>query len=143
MRIGDDDGSAIVEVTFLGVLLLIPLAYALLAAFEVQRAAYALTAASRDAGRAFVQAGSGADAFPLSDAAVRVVVEGHGMSPDAVALDVRCSRDTCLTPGATVTLVTSTRVPLPWLPSFVDGPASIAISAEHAVVVDRFREDRP
>jgi Flp pilus assembly protein TadG len=137
-----DDGSAIVEVTFLGVLLLIPLAYALLAAFEVQRAAYALTAATRDAGRAYVQADTQAQARDRGESAARLVVEGHGLAGNRVDVSFECERAGCLAPGSTVTVVASTRVPLPWLPSFVDGPASIAVRAEHAAVVDRFRADR-
>ena len=45
-------GSALVEVTWLSILLLVPLVYVVLAVFEVQRAAFAVDAATRAAGRA-------------------------------------------------------------------------------------------
>jgi Flp pilus assembly protein TadG len=44
-------GSALVEVTWLPILLLVPLLYVVLAVFEVQRAAFAVNAATRAAGR--------------------------------------------------------------------------------------------
>ena len=49
-----DEGSAIVEFVWLGILLLVPLIYIVVAVFEVQRTAYAASAAARSAGRAFV-----------------------------------------------------------------------------------------
>ncbi|MFI5955247.1 hypothetical protein [Cryptosporangium sp. NPDC051539] len=47
-----DDGSAIIEFVWGGVLLLVPLLYVVLAVFEVQRNAFAVTEAAREAGRA-------------------------------------------------------------------------------------------
>ena len=46
--------AAIIEVVVLGVALLLPLLYAMLAVFEVQRASYAATTAVREAGRAIL-----------------------------------------------------------------------------------------
>lgn len=43
-----------VEFTLLAVVLVVPLAYLVLALFEVQRAAFATSAAAREAGRVFV-----------------------------------------------------------------------------------------
>ena len=49
-------GTALVEVTWLSILLLVPLLYIVLAVFEVQRSAFAVTTAARSAGRAYVMA---------------------------------------------------------------------------------------
>ena len=49
-------GSVVIEVVWLAVLLLVPLVYVVLAVFEVQRGAFAATAAARAAGRAYVLA---------------------------------------------------------------------------------------
>ena len=51
-------GSAIVEFHFLGLLLLVPLVYVLLAVLDVQRASYGVTQAAREAGRIFVATGN-------------------------------------------------------------------------------------
>src|SRR5207302_2756298 len=55
-----DDGSAVVEFVWLAVLLLVPLVYVVMAALSVQRAAFAETAAAREAARAYATAGSDA-----------------------------------------------------------------------------------
>ena len=58
----DERGSALVEVTWLSILLLVPLVYVVLAVFEVQRSAYAVNAATRAAGRAYTLAPSEGEA---------------------------------------------------------------------------------
>ena len=45
-----ESGTVLVEVTWLAILLLVPLLYVVLSVFEVQRAAFAATAAARAAG---------------------------------------------------------------------------------------------
>ena len=46
-------GSALVEVVWLGILLLVPLLWVVLSVFEVQRGAFAVTSAARSAARAY------------------------------------------------------------------------------------------
>ncbi|NUR09441.1 MAG: hypothetical protein HOQ45_20855, partial [Nocardioidaceae bacterium] len=74
MRRRDQRGTALVEVTWLAVLLLVPLLYVVLAVFEVQRAAYAVSAATRAAGRAYTlapdQASAGLRARAAADVAM-------------------------------------------------------------------------
>jgi hypothetical protein len=130
-----------VEITVLGVLLLVPLTYALLTVFQVQRAAYALTAAARDAGRAFVLADSVSDAQDRAALASAISLEAYGVEPSQVRTAIECPPSGCLAPGAFVTLRWSTSVELPWLPSFGQGSASVPVDVEHRVVVDRFRAD--
>ena len=50
-------GSAIVEFQFLGILLLVPLVYILLAVLDVQRTSYGVTQAAREAGRIYAATG--------------------------------------------------------------------------------------
>ena len=49
-RLRSDTGNAMVEFTFLGVLLFVPLVYLVLAVLDVQRASYGASAAVREAG---------------------------------------------------------------------------------------------
>ena len=55
-RRGDERGSALVELTWLGVLLLVPLVWIVVSVFEVQRGAFATPGAVRSAARAFALA---------------------------------------------------------------------------------------
>jgi hypothetical protein len=53
IRRRDEQGSALVELTWLGILLLVPILWIVLSASEVQRGAFATSAAARAAGRAY------------------------------------------------------------------------------------------
>ena len=60
-RVRTERGTALVEVTWLSILLLVPLVYIVLAVFDVQRSAFAVNAATRAAGRAYTLAPSEAE----------------------------------------------------------------------------------
>ncbi len=129
-----------VEFTFLGVALFVPLVYLVLAVFDVQRASYASTTAVREAGRAYVGAASTAEGEARALEAARIALADQGMELVVDQLRVSCSREPCLTPGGQVTVTYQARVPLPFLPTFGDRPAaSVAVQARHDAVVDAFR----
>ena len=52
----DERGSALVELTWLGMLLLVPMLWIVLSVFEVQRGAFGVSSAARAAGRAYALA---------------------------------------------------------------------------------------
>ena len=56
VRRRDEDGSALVELSWLGILLLVPMLWIVLSVFEVQRGAFAVSGAARAAGRAYALA---------------------------------------------------------------------------------------
>ncbi len=135
-----DEGSASLEFVVLGVLLLVPLAYIMITVFAVQNGAYGVSAASREAGRAFVQSPVGADAGERAYAAARIALQDHGIVLGRDQLTISCSADPCLTPGAVVTVQVDVVVGLPWVPEvFGEVPASVAVHGQHTAVVDRFR----
>lgn len=79
----DDDGTALVEFTYLAVLLMIPLVYLLLLVFSLQRAAFAVSAAAREAGRAYVTAADATQGQLRADAAAALVLADHGLDVDS------------------------------------------------------------
>ncbi len=136
----DDSGNAMVEFTFLAVLLFVPLVYIVVGVFDVQRAAYGASTAAREAGRAYVGAATTAEAEERAEAAARIALADQGLELVPGELQIICSADPCLTPGAVVTVTFGTRVPLPWVPVLGDRPtAAVAVSARHDAVVDAFR----
>jgi len=139
----DDRGSALVEFSYLSLLLLVLMIYAMSAAFVVQRSAFALTAASREAGRVFVQADSGAQALSNARLASGVVLRDQGVNPARVRTRFTCAAKPCLSPGARVDVTLSTSVPVPFVPAFMKGLSSIPMSAKQSVVVDVYRQERP
>ena len=138
-------GTALVEFTWLAVLLMVPLLYIVLAVFAVQRSAFGVSAAARAAGRAFVLAPSEAAARPRAVAAARVALADQDLELSRVGIAFACEPDpaNCLAPGETVEVAVSYPVPLPLVPAALGGNTpSIRVQAVHRVPYGRYREDR-
>lgn len=137
---GGERGSAIVEFHFLGILLLVPLVYLVLTVLDVQRTAYGVTQAAREAGRLYVATGDEGAAR----AAAAVALRDHDVDPAQVEVAFGCSADPCFQPGAEVTVSVGTDVALPLVPDVLADAANavVPVSASHAAVVDRYREAR-
>ncbi len=129
-----------VEVAFLLVLLVVPLFYLVATLGRVQAGAYAVSAAAREAGRAFVTADEPAAAQVRAGAAADLVMGAHGFGPGDGHLELACSAD-CLAPGSQVVVEARVEVPLPLVPDFMRGrvPSSVGLSAQHLATVDEFR----
>lgn len=146
MRRRGERGSALVEFSWLAILLMVPLLYVVLTVFEVQRAAFGVSGAARSAGRAFTEAPSEAAAARHAAAAARLALADQHLDVERRSLDVRCSPEpaNCLAPGSVVTATVTYPVPLPLLPSVLGGQRpSIRVEAQHTVPYGSFREDRP
>lgn len=141
----DEHGSALVEVTWLALLLLVPLVYIVLAVFEVQRGAFGASAAARSAARAYSLAPTEADGLERARAAAVLAMQDQDLDLDDVALDVRCRPEpgNCLAPGATIEVQVRYQVPLPLVPTALGGDTpSIRVEAVQSVAYGTFREDR-
>jgi hypothetical protein len=134
-----DEGRAIVEFVFLGVLVLVPLIYLVVTVGRVQAASFSATTAAREAGRAFTTSTSDADALPRARAAAALSFADFGFT-DATAVEVACDGNPCLRPDGRVTATASIEVALPLVPAFLDGalPLSVPVSSTHVATVDRF-----
>jgi len=136
---GRDEGRAIVEFVFLGVLLLVPLVYLVLVIARVQAAAFAVSTAAREAGRAFTTARHDADAYPRAQAAAGISFEDYGFGADG-GLVISCDGAPCLRPQGRVSARATIDVRLPLVPDFLAGalPTSVPVTATHVAAVDRF-----
>lgn len=135
-----DEGSAIVEFVWLGVLLMVPLVYVVLAALSVQRAAFAETSAAREAARAYATAGSDALGEQRAEQAVALVMRDHGVAWSASGRVVSCG-DCTYEPGSTFTVDLHRTVRLPFVPSWLCGQrcvAGVVVSAHHRERLDCF-----
>jgi hypothetical protein len=142
----EEAGTALVEVTWLAILLLVPLVYIVLAVFEVQRSAFAVSAASRAAGRAYAIAPSQADGAARARAAAAVALADQGLELARGRLVLGCRPDPndCLSPGAVIRVELSYPVSLPLMPAALGGDTpSIRVEAEHTLPYGTFRERRP
>lgn len=134
-----DDGNALVEFTYLSVLLMVPLVYVLLSVFQVQKAAFGTTEAARQAGRAFTRSSSVDQAEARGAAASALALKDQGIT-GAAAPRFECLGGPCLTPGSRVRVTVTCRVTLPLLGSVLGGGrGSIPVTASHTEYVDVFR----
>jgi hypothetical protein len=129
-----------VEFAYLGVLLLVPLVYALLTALQVQRSAYGVTAATREAGRVFVAEGAQGAAYDDAFVAARLAMRDQGLDLEPGELVITCQFEDCATAGAIVHVRIDRSVPLPLVPAFGQSTPSIAVHGRHDEVVDCFAE---
>ncbi|MEO6206017.1 MAG: hypothetical protein ABIO67_11645 [Mycobacteriales bacterium] len=142
-RPAGDDGNAVLEFVYLAVLLIIPLVYVLLAVFQVQRAAFGVTEAARQAGRAYARAPDPATAALVGQQAARLALSDQGIS--WTGSPTFCGGDGCsLAPGSTVQTQVSFTVQLPFVGGiFGEGRGGIPVTGVHTEVVDRFKEPSP
>ncbi len=141
----DESGTALVEFVWLAILLIVPLLYIVLAAFETQRAAYAASAAARSAGRAFVTAPDQATGRVRAEAAVRLAYRDQELElvPD-VRITCRPDPRNCLTPGSVVRAEIRSSVDLPLMPAALgSNTPAIRVDSEHQAPYGTFREARP
>ena len=139
----DERGNAVVEFSWLAILLMVPLVYVMLAVFDVQRASYGATAATRAAGRAFIIVPDGVtedEARARAFEAARLAMEDQGIELSQGELSISCN-PACLQPGSTVTVTLNTEVRLPLIPDALGGePPAIRISASHTEPYGDYRE---
>jgi Flp pilus assembly protein TadG len=144
----DDGGSAVLEFVVLTAFVMVPLVYIIIAVLQVQSAAYGVTEAAREAGRAFVEAKNAPDAYRQACTAATVALRNQATNLDcATQLKVTCvSVSPCvagLVPGQTVRVEIDLVVGLPFLPASVFGkPLSVPVHGLHDEVVDEFRPQR-
>ena len=139
-------GTAIIEVTWLGLLLMIPLVYVIVTLVTVQRSAFGATEAARAAGRAFILAPDPVTARERAYEAARLAMldQGAPFEPANLVLECGPTPDACLQPGSSVLVTVDLDVRLPLVPSVFGRPAgSIAVAATHTELYGTFREGSP
>ena len=132
-------GSALVEFVFLAVLMLVPLFYLVMVLARLQAGAYGVSAAAREAGRAYVTAQVPADAPSRAQSAAGLAFADQGFDGEG-RIEVGCDGTPCLRPGGRVQITATVSVPMPLVPAFFSGivPMRIPVSATHVASVDRF-----
>lgn len=137
----NDDGSAALEFITVGVLLLVPLVYLVIALGSIQEHVLGAEAAARHTARAIGQATDSAAASSRTDVVLAGVVDEYGMNPETVRVDVSCRPAVvrCPAAGATVIVTVSTSVSLPFVPPLfgLERAAAIPVEASAAQKMSR------
>lgn len=134
----DDGGSAVLEFTFLGLLLLVPVVYLVLTVGAVQGASFAVVGAADQAAKVFVDSETSEEAHARAQQAVDLAVNDFGFPPDDAAVTITCA-GTCLEPGSSVTVAVNLRVPLPLIPTMPGlNPSAATVDSSATQLVERF-----
>jgi hypothetical protein len=142
-----DSGTAVVEFVLLGVVLLVPLLYLVLALSAVQRTVYGVTQAAREAGRAYVT-GTASTAVARADHAARLALTDQGLPAAGVEIRYGGADSGCgeagaqpwpLRPGAAFAICVSAPLRVPGVPGFLVADRTI-VTARHVVQADEHRD---
>ena len=137
-----EEGSALVELSWLGILLLVPMLWIVVSVFEVQRGAFAVSGAARAAGRAYALAPTDAEGRARAEAAARRALADQGVHAP-LDLRITCTpypRD-CHSGTSVITVVVASKVALPLMPDILGGGApSFALDSTHTVPIGQFQE---
>lgn len=140
-RRAGEDGTALVEVVWLGVLLLVPVLWIVLSVFEVQRGAFAVTSAARSAARAYALAETDTAGQDRAREAIRQALADQGGDDRGFTFDVSCGGGDCHTAGAVITVRVWSGVELPLLPGILGGDSpSFRLDSTHTVPIGQFRD---
>jgi hypothetical protein len=133
-----ENGTASVEFVWMSLLLLVPFVYALICVFDVQRAAYAVSVASRSAARAYLLAPTTDVAPDRARLAARVALDDQGVD---ARVQLRClPADACRQPGSRIRVLVRTTVPLPLTPSALGAQlGGIVVDSSHVESFGAFR----
>lgn len=133
-----ETGTASVEFVWMSLLLLVPFVYALICVFDVQRAAYAVSVASRSAARAYLLAPTTEVASDRAQLAARVALDDQAV--DAQVWLKCLPADACRQPGSRVRVVVRTTVALPLTPTALGGRlGGIVVDSSHVESFGAFR----
>lgn len=139
----DERGSGLVEVIWMGVLLLLPLLWIVVSVFEVQRGSFGVSGAARAAARAFALAPDDVAGEQRAVAVARQALADQGLSDVPVRVSVTCTPypRNCHSGTSVITVRIESSVELPLLPDVLGGGApSFRLSAEHTVPIGRYQE---
>jgi hypothetical protein len=121
----------------------LPVLWIVMSVFQVQRGAFAVSAAARSAARAYALAPDDASGLARARTAARIALEDqgvHGVSPQ-VLVSCRPYPADCHQGTSVITVSVHSRVVLPLMPSALGGNRpSFALDATQTVPIGQFQE---
>ena len=143
----DDRGSALVEFSWLAIILLVPLIWIVISVFEVQQGAFATSAAARAAGRAYALAPDDHTGEQVARDVVRQVLADQGTPGQQARVEITCEAPggNCHVGTAVITVHVDSGVDLPFFPAVFgqDGKPSFSLDASHTVPIGQYVESAP
>lgn len=135
---GRERGSALIETVLIGLMFLVPLIWALGILADLQRGAFASSAAAREAGADAARQTSRAGSERAIELAIAQAFRDHGLDPSDA--EVAWSTTPRMGRGGAVEIEVAYRVPVLQAPFIgrVGGP-SVEVRARHVARIDPYR----
>lgn len=135
-----EQGSAVVEFTFLALLLMVPLVYFIITIGQLQGGSFAVVGAADQAAKVFVAQPDAASAQAAAEQAALIALADFGHSSGEARVSTRCDPADCQAAGTAVTVTVNLTVPLPFVPFGEDFRLSASeLEASSTQLVGRFR----
>ena len=133
-------GSAVVEFTFLGLLLMVPVVYFIITVGQIQGGSFAVVGAADQAVKVFVAQRDEPSGRAAAEQAAILAMADYGHPAENARVDVSCDPGDCMAAGSAVTVTVHLSVPLPFVP-FGDALRLNAseLNASATQIVGKFR----
>jgi hypothetical protein len=139
----DEQGSALVELSWLGILLILPMLWIVMSVFAVQRGAFGISAAARAAARAYALAPDDPTGLVRAREAAKIALDDQGLHDVRPVVGVACTPypGDCHQGTSVITVSVHSRVVLPLMPTALGGGRpSFALDASQTVPIGQFQE---
>lgn len=141
-----DRGAALIDFTFLAIVVMLPLMYAVIGFSAVQRGLFAATAGAREAGRLLATADDPATGLARAQYAAEIAVEDQSIqptdlvvayAPEGADCDAAGSYTPTFTPDERFVVCVTVTIRVPGLPDFIDSNTATGM---YVVQRDRFTD---
>ena len=145
-----EQGTALIELIGLSIMLLIPISYLAVSVFAVQHAVFAAGAAAKEAGRSFVLAESSSTALERATDAMRLSLDEQDLHGGRLSIHRKgesCeqpSAEPALIPGAVYVICVQLDVAMPFVGRgfLADALHAPTVTGRTTVTVDYYRSER-
>ena len=135
-----EQGSAVVEFTFLALLLMVPMVYFIITVSQIQGGSFAVVGAADQAAKVYVAQPDNASALRAAEQAALVALADYGHPASNAQITTSCDPSDCQAAGTAVTVRVSLRVPLPFVPFGDEFTLNASeVEASSTQLVGRFR----
>jgi hypothetical protein len=111
-----EQGSAVVEFTFLSLLLMVPLVYFIITMGQLQGGSFAVVGAADQAAKVYVAQPDARGAQAAAEQAALIALADYGHPAQDAEVHTSCEPADCQAAGTAVTVTVSLRIPLPFVP---------------------------
>lgn len=146
LRARAERGAAIIEFTFLAIIVILPLLYLVIGFSAVQRGIFAATAGAREAGRALSTAEDAGIGLARAQYAAEIAVQDQAVdvtdlvvayAPDGADCAAAGSYQPVMAPGERFVVCVTVVIRVPGLPDFIDTNTATGM---YVVQRDRFED---